>query len=78
MSVHCFVILLPPPASKRIAMTIRSNSYINRHGENIIYFLDELIFSLSVCSLSKYIGKLIAMVLSYWRFIASFVVVPRF
>jgi hypothetical protein len=46
-----FVMLLLPPVSKHIAITIRSNSCINRHEENI-FFVDELIFSLSFFSLS--------------------------
>jgi hypothetical protein len=37
-----FCMLLLPPVSKRIAITIRSNSCKNLHEENI--FLDELIF----------------------------------
>jgi hypothetical protein len=54
MDVMCvlFCMLLLPPVSKRIAITIRSNSCKNRHEENI--FLDELIFSLSVSSLKIY------------------------
>ena len=41
---------LLPPVSKHIAMTIISNSCINRHGKE--YLLDELIFSVSVSFLS--------------------------
>jgi len=32
-----FVMLLLPPVSKHIAMTIRSNSYINRHWKEYIF-----------------------------------------